>query len=183
MNNALKTIGQFVLDTIETIVVGLSIFVMVYLFLFQPTEVNGKSMEPTFQTGDRIYIEKVSYRFSNPERGDIVVFKAPPTHDDLEFVKRIIAIPGDKLEIKDGDIYVNDNKIEETYLYKDTDTFPMTFVLANNPLIIPEDKYFVMGDNRNHSSDSREWGLVDRSEIVGRAIFRWWPVNNMGVVK
>lgn len=169
------------MDIIETIVVALAIFVVVYLFLFQPHQVKGKSMYPSFDDGEYILTDKISYRIGIPKRGDVIVFKAP-TNEEVDYIKRIIGLPGDQVKIQNSGVFVNGTKIEEKYLGSDTITFAGAFLNEGAVVLVPENKYFVMGDNRNHSSDSREWGFVKKDEIIGKAFFRYWPFTRFGVI-
>jgi signal peptidase I len=186
MGGLLKIIGGFFLDIIETVVIALSVFLIVYLFVMQPHQVNGQSMHPNFENGEYLLTDKISYRFNQPDRGDIVVFKAPdaaqcPQGAGCDFIKRIIALPGDVVEVRDDLILVNNMLLEEPYLPGDTSTRPMAFTV-NGPITVPPNHYFVMGDNRPHSSDSRAWGPVPVSNIVGKVFFRYWPPSRVGTL-
>ncbi len=178
----LKMFWSFVLDFIETIVVSLAIFVLVYLFLFQPHQVDGQSMVPTFQNGEYILTDKVSYRLHAPSRGDVIVFHSPQD-EKVDFIKRIIGVPGDSVMVKGGYTYLNGNKLDEQYINDPGAVTQGKFLREGVAVEVPTGEYIVMGDNRLHSSDSREWGLVTAQEIVGRAFFRYWPPQVFGVVK
>lgn len=166
------------LNFMSTSVYFLVILVLAFLiikYVGQRTEVIGSSMEPTLMGSDNLIVDKISYRFKDPERFDIIVF---PYRDGsgLFYIKRVIALPGETIFINDrGDVYVDGEKIEENYIKeKATDAG-----LAAMPKKLGEDEYFVLGDNRNNSKDSRSWevGLVKRDEIIGRAIMRIWPLT------
>jgi signal peptidase I len=181
-----RVIGAFFLDIIETVVIALSIFLIIYLFIMQPHQVNGASMYPTYEDKEYLLTDKISYKTGEPERGDVVVFKAPPAAQcpegtGCDFIKRIIGLPGETVEIKDGTYYINGVKLSETYLPAWMPTRPGA-ATANGPLRIPEGQYFVSGDNRNHSSDSRSWGPVPKELIVGKVFFRYWPPNRVGMM-
>ncbi len=176
-----KKIATFFLDAIETVVIALAIFVVIYLFLIQPHQVKGNSMHPNFIDGEYILTDKISYRFRPPQRGDVVVFKAPKDHE-IDFIKRIIGLPGEVVKVSGGFIYVNDKQLPETYLPKDYVAKPGSFLTSDQNAIVPPGNYFVLGDNRSHSSDSREWGFVKKEEIIGRAWFRYWPISQLGFV-
>lgn len=183
MNKFVKSVSSFFLDLIETAVIGLSFFLIVYLFLMQPHQVNGKSMEPTFQTGDYLLTDKISYRTGDPKRGDIIVFHAPPaagcpTGTGCDFIKRVIAVPGETVSIRDGSIYVDNQKLSEEYLPEDFETLGGKYTASGSVLIGP-DEYFAVGDNRSHSSDSRVWGPVNKTGIVGKAFLRYWPISKL----
>jgi len=138
-------------------------------------------MEPNFHDGEYLLTDKVTYRLHEPERGDVVVFKAPPTYVD-EFIKRIIAIPGDQVSVKEGNVYVNGVALNETYLPESFQSFPGRFAAEGAVLTVPQDQFFVMGDNREHSLDSRNIGFIPKDKITGRAWLVYWPVNKAGVI-
>lgn len=177
----LRQLSAFVLDFIETIVVSLAIFAVVYLFLFQPHQVDGRSMEPNFHNGEYILTDKVSYRLHEPNRGDVVVFHSPQD-ERVDFIKRIVAIPGDTLEVRAGYTYLNGNKLEETYINDPGKVAPGKFIKEGQKVSVSSGEYVVMGDNRLHSSDSREWGYVPKANVVGRAFFRYWPPAVFGLL-
>jgi signal peptidase I len=173
-------IGLF-FDFLESIVVAASIFVVVYLFFVQPHEVKGSSMEPSFHNNEYILTDKISYRFKNPERGEVVIFKAP-NNPEVDYIKRIIALPGEKVKVEKGLVYVNDQKLDEVYLKDSTYLFPSSKMQEGVNVFVGNDELFVMGDNRPHSSDSREFGPIQKKSIVGRAFLRYWPINEIGLV-
>lgn len=177
----IKSAINFFFDFLETIVVALSVFVVIYLFIVQPHEVKGSSMEPSFQNNEYIITDKISYRFGLPQRGDVVIFKAP-VNPDVDYIKRIIGLPGDKVMVSSGKVKINGQSVDETYLASDTPLFPGGFMQDGVEIDVPEDHYFVMGDNRPHSSDSREFGPISKKLIIGRAIFRYWPIKQLGVI-
>lgn len=182
MFDAAKNLFGVFWDFIEAIVFALAIFVVVYLFLFQPNQVKGNSMYPTFKDGQFIFTDKISYRLGDPKRGDVVVFRSPK-NENIDFIKRIIAQPGETVKISEGKVYVNGQLLDETqYLASDVFTGPESFLSENQEIIIPEGMYFVMGDNRGHSSDSRDFGPVTPKEFVGKVFFRYWPVGDFGKI-
>lgn len=186
MKSVVKSVSSFFLDLVETIVIGLSLFLVVYLFLMQPHQVNGQSMVPTFESGEYVLTDKVSYRVGEPQRGDIVVFHAPeaancPMGTGCDFIKRIIAMPGETLELKDNAFYVNGEKLEEPYIPSDFETEPGAFT-RDRVIELNANEYFVSGDNRPYSSDSRSWGPISKQAIVGKAFFRYWPVDEIGFI-
>lgn len=158
--STIKEVGQ-------TLLVSFGIFLIVYIFLVQPHRVKGESMFPTFVDGELLLTEKVSYRFSQPKRGDVIVFEAPVGHN-IDFIKRIIGLPGEKVSVHDGSIFINGNKLNEPYLNVDTPG-DETRTLSSN-------EYFVMGDNRPSSSDSRVFGAITKDKIQGRVFFVYWPI-------
>lgn len=187
MSAMIKAIGAFFLDIIETVVIALSIFLILYLFIMQPHQVNGVSMDPTFHNGEYVMTDKLSYKFGSPSRGDVVVFRAPPAANcpegnGCDYIKRIIGLPGDTVEIKDNHIYINNIALEEPYIASTVHTYPGTYT-SHGPVIIPQNSYFCVGDNREHSSDSRAWGPVTFDHIVGKVFFRYWPPDRLGLIQ
>lgn len=170
-----------ILDALEPVVMAFAIFMMVYLFLFQPHKVDGRSMYPTFNDREYILTDKISYRKSSPQRGDVVVFHAPPPYDG-DFIKRIIGLPGETVMVRDGFVYINQEKLEEEYLPSNFSTTEKSFLREGVIYTVPEDYYIVFGDNRDNSSDSREWGPVSVKAIVGKAWFRYWPTDRIGKI-
>ena len=187
MKNILKQLGAFLLDIFETLVIALSIFLIVYLFLMQPHQVNGQSMIPNFESGDYVLTDKISYRLGEPQRGDVVVFHAPssahcPQGTGCDFIKRVVGLPGELIEIKNSQIFVNSESLGEVYIPDEFQTEAGSFT-KNKSVSLGDNQYFVVGDNRPHSSDSRVWGPIDKSMIVGKAFFRYWPPETMGVIE
>jgi len=177
----LRQLWAFFLDFLETIVVSLAIFAVVYLFLFQPHQVEGRSMMPNFHNGEYILTDKISYRIHEPKRGDVVVFHSPQDAR-VDFIKRIIGVPGDTVEVKQGHVYLNNQKLEEAFINDPGKVAQGRYLREGVVSEVPVGQYIVMGDNRLHSSDSREWGLVSAESIVGRAFFRYWPIPVFGVI-
>src|SRR3990172_11342770 len=182
----LKLIGGFFLDIIETVVIALSIFLIVYLFIMQPHQVNGNSMMPNFKDGEYLMTDKISYLRGQPKRGDVIVFHSPPEANcpsgtNCDFIKRVIGLPGETVEIRDSSIYIDGQKLDKPYLPADTVTISGQFT-STGLLTIPQNQYFVMGDNRSHSSDSRAWGFITKEEIVGKAFFRYFPFSRLGLL-
>lgn len=183
MLKVFRFIGNLFLDFIETLVMALSIFVVVYLFFFQPHQVRGSSMFDTFVDGEYLLTNKISYRLGQPQRGDIVIFKAP-VNQEYDYIKRIIALPGEQIILKNGRVYVNGDLLDESsYLKKNYPTQGGYFLKEKQEFQLQERTYFVMGDNRGHSSDSRDWGTVPEVNIVGKAWFRYWPPTRVGIVE
>jgi signal peptidase I len=139
-------------------------------------------MYPNFHDKEFLLTDKISYRSNSPQRGDVIVFHAPPPYDS-DFIKRIIGLPGDIVMIKDGIVYINGQKLNEEYIPKSFVTSEKAFLREGIPYPVPSDFYFVMGDNRSYSSDSREWGPINKSSIVGKAWLRYWPINEIGFIK
>lgn len=178
----LKLIIDFVMDILETVVFIGSFFIVVYLFIMQPNQVKGASMEPTFYSGDYIMTLKIAYKIKPIERGDVIVFKSPK-NPDIEYIKRIIALPGDTIMIKDGQVYVNQRLINEPYISAATTLWESGFLSEGKEITIPENYLFVMGDNRPRSSDSREFGPIPISSIIGYVFYRYFPPKTTGLIK
>ncbi len=176
-----QNLGGYMVEFIETIVVFGAIFASIYLFVAQFHKVSGNSMIPTMQNGDYLITEKISYRFRDPKYGEIVVLKNP-RDESQDFIKRIIAVPGDTIQISNNKIYINNRPLEEKYLPAETKSPAGAFVNEGATIKAAGNQYFVVGDNREHSSDSREWGPVTKEEIVGRAFFRYFPVQAIGLL-
>lgn len=177
----LKNFLLFFADIFETIIVALAVFLLVYFFLIQPHRVQGDSMLPNFKHGELILTDKISYRIRTPSRGDVIVFKAPQD-SGKDFIKRIVALPGETIELIAGQIYINGQAIKEPYLTTTTLTLPGSYLREGGKVTVPNGEFFVLGDNRNHSSDSREWGTVKKSDIIGRAFIIYWPPPSFALV-
>ena len=160
-------------EIIETIVLTVLMFVIINLAV-QNYDVDGPSMEPTLHNQERIMVDKVSYWFHQPSRGDVIVFIAPP-NPSLNYVKRIVGIPGDVITVQGTTIIVNGVKLNEFYVDPKMQGNPNNVAISNKK--VPPDQYFVLGDDRKNSSDSREWGFVPRKNIVGRASLIYWPLG------
>ena len=164
------------------VVFAVSIFLFIYLLVLQPHKIKGESMEPNFHDGEFLLTDKVTYRFGEPKRGDVIVFKAPPDYND-EFIKRVIGVPGDEVRVQEGKIYVNGQELKEDYIPESTTTKSSRFATEGKALVVPEDSLFVLGDNRDHSLDSRSFGFIEDQFISGRAWLVYWPVAIAGVVE
>jgi len=180
-------LGSFILEFVQSIVLAASVFVILYLFVAQPNEVKGSSMMANFVDGEYLLTDKISYRMSNPQRGDVVVFKAPPSEpcseDECEYIKRIIGLPGDRVLVMEGHVYVNDQILPEDFLPVGIDTQPGAYSLEGVEKIVPEGYYLCFGDNRPHSRDGREFGPVIKDSIVGKAFFKYWPLKSLGLIE
>lgn len=186
MKTSIEKVGSTFLDLIETMAISFSIFLVIYLFFLQPHQVNGQSMVPNFQSGEHVLTDKVTYKMRDPQRGEIVVFHAPPEANCAEgtgcdFIKRIIGVPGDSIEVKDNAIWINGNKLPEPYIPSDFAIMPGG-ATKNKTIVLEANEFFVCGDNRPYSSDSRVWGPITKDEIIGRVFFRYWPPSATGVI-
>jgi signal peptidase I len=175
----MQVIGS-IFEFIKTVAIIILIAFFVRFFLFQPFVVEGSSMEPNFHNGEYLLVNKLSYRLTQPHRGDVIVFH-PPTAPSVNYIKRIIALPGETVEIRGGEIFVNQAKVDEPYI-PTGQTLVRNSQAANLKATLNENEYFVLGDNRDHSSDSREWGNVPRENIVGKAWVVIFPIKNFGLV-
>ena len=163
----------FVIDIVEGLAYAvIVVLVIIRPFIVQVSVVPSPSMEPTLMVKDRLIVNKFIYRFTTPHRGDIVIFKSP-FKDGKDYVKRCIGIPGDTLRIVDGDVYINNKLLIVPGTNIQFDTFNFS------QITIPEEHYFVMGDNRANSYDSRFWGLVPKKDIIGQALITFWPITRM----
>lgn len=182
-NSLWHKVSYVFLDLVQTVVMALAVFVVVYLFLFQPNQVKGHSMVPTLEDGEYLLTDKLTYRWvRDPERGDIVVFQAPE-NEDFDFIKRIIGVPGDQISITNGVVSVNGEQLTEDYLPPLLNTNAGAFLKEGQTYVVPEGGFIVFGDNRRFSSDSREWGPVPEDHLIGRAWFRYWPPAKIGTIE
>jgi signal peptidase I len=166
-------IGLWIRDLLISAVAS----VLIITFLYQPVRVEGTSMLPRLEDRDRLFINKFVYHVTAIERGDVVVFRYP-RDPEKSYIKRVIALPGDRVRIDRGQVWLNGKRLNESYVpeeYRDTKSVA--------EMVVPEDSYFMMGDHRSISSDSREFGPVDRSLIYGKAVFVYWPTRDAGVVR
>lgn len=177
INRDRKTIPEKgpVREIIESVAVAVVLALIIRVFLFQFFVIPSGSMEPTLTEGDMIVANKIIYRFSEPKRGDIIVFKYP-LNPDRDFVKRLIGLPGEKVQIKNSTLYINDKVVAQPYL-------PKGLVYPDyGPVTVQKDKYFMMGDNRNNSLDSRVWGEMPEENIIGKASLIYWPVKRIRIL-
>lgn len=173
------TFKDHLIEFFQTLIVFFAIGSIIYGFIAQPHKVSGLSMYPNFNDGDYIITDKLTPKFHEYSKGEIIVFKKKDRHDD--FIKRIIGLPGDKIRVSDGKVYINNQALVEPYLKNGPYTSAGLFAEENQEVIVPENSYFVLGDNRNVSSDSREWGFVERDEIKGEVVLRYWPKYSIGI--
>lgn len=171
--------GSWIGELGRTVALSIILALGIRTFIAEARWIPSESMVPTLKINDKLIVDKLSYRFTAPQRGDIVVFsptdnikKNDPTLKDA-FIKRVIGLPGDKVEVKGGRVYINDQPQREDYI-KEAPVYQFDAV------IVPPDSYLVLGDNRNNSYDSHFWGFVPRDNIIGRAIVRFWPPDRIG---
>ncbi len=163
---------RFLKDVLETLVLSVVLFVTINVVSAR-IRVDGESMEPTLLSGEYVIVNRLSYRFAAPKRGDIIVFHPPPDPSE-EYVKRVIGLPGDEVEIKNNGVYINGQRLEESYIKVAT--------THDNTWRVPAGQLFVLGDNRTNSSDSRDWGNVPMAYVVGKAILVYWPPPDWGFI-
>ena len=169
--------GNGVRSWLRDTAVSILVSAFIIVFLYQPVRVEGTSMLPMLEDQDRLFINKMAYRVGEIRRGDVVVFQYPRDHQK-SYIKRVIALPGDDLRIDHGRVYVNGERVEERYV-------PSRYTDDRSQAeeVVPPDQYFVMGDHRSISSDSRDFGPVERGLIYGKAAFVYWPIDQAGVVR
>ena len=170
-----KTGGVFL--WLRDLLVSAAVSVLIITFLYQPVRVEGTSMLPRLEDRDRLFINKFVYHIESIQRGDVVVFHYP-LDPEKSYIKRVIALPGDRLRIDHGQVWLNGNLLPEGYVpekYRDRRSMA--------EMIVPDDTYFMMGDHRSISSDSREFGPVERELVYGKAVFVYWPAKDAGVVR
>ena len=177
--------GRTILEYVVLAVVAVAVALLIQAFLVKPYRIPTASMEDTLLIGDRVLVDRISWRFSQPERGDIVVFHAPVVGPVL--IKRIIGLPGDEISLNGGSVYINGRRLDEPYVRR-VDGLPEPSEPFSNglpwslqePYTVPSGSYFVMGDNRTDSGDSREFGPIKREQFVGRAFGKYWPPGRIG---
>ncbi len=169
------------LELLETLLLTLILFVAIQMFVAQPYQVEQQSMENTLMPNQYVLVDKVTPRFADYQRGDVVVFTPPPgfARDaaGTPFIKRVIGVPGDKVAIRDGHVFVNGVELIEPYVYEGQ---PTVATGRYEDLTVPADKLFVLGDHREASEDSRTFGPIARSSVIGRAFLRYWPLSDFG---
>jgi signal peptidase I len=168
-------------ENIQILLLALGLAFLIRTFVAEPRYIPSESMLPTLEIGDRLIVEKLSYYSHPPHRGDIVVFAPPPQlqeqgyQEDQAFIKRVIGLPGDSISVQNGRVFVNQQLLTETYIAE----APNYSMLS---MVVPPDRLFMMGDNRNNSNDSHVWGFLPKANIVGHACFRFWPLERFGKI-
>ena len=170
----MKKIPSLIWELFEVVLIAFLPLFIISQFIARPFIVQGASMEPNFQDGNYLIIDMVSYKFNDPERGDAVVFRYPGNRS-LFYIKRVIGLPGDHVALRNGDVFVNNKIIEEKYSSLDIDS--LAFNQTN--FFLTKNQFFVMGDNRMMSFDSRSWGPLERSDIIGSVRLRLWPLSDL----
>jgi len=170
-----RRIVRFLREVLETVLPAILIALLINVFVGQATRVEGQSMEPNLHTDQRLVVEKMSYRFHGPQRFDIVVLRLPSQGEEL-LIKRIVGLPGETVEIRNGHIYVDAQVLDEPFAIGDTRPGRQSSV------VVPPLHVYVLGDNRNHSNDSRNFGPVPIENIIGRAWLSYWPLEDAGLL-
>lgn len=171
---------NFLFELAKVVIISLVIIIPIRYYVIQPFYVKGASMEPSFYDHEYLIIDEISYRFNNPERGDVVVFRYPRNPQEF-FIKRVIGMPGEKVQIKDGVVYIFNEEypngfiLDEPYLEPGTKTFGM----SDDVVYVGKSDYYVLGDNRNASKDSRSFGAVNKSFFIGKVLLRGWPLDRV----
>jgi signal peptidase I len=179
----LKNFFQFVFELIKIVTISLIIIIPIRHFIIQPFYVKGASMEPNFHDREYLIVDEISYQINAPKRGDIIVFRYPRDPQEF-FIKRIIGLPGEKVQIQDGMTFIYNKEnpngvgLQEAYLAPNTKTYGIS---DNDIVTLGENEYYVMGDNRNSSKDSRSFGPVSRSFIIGKVLLRGWPFDKIAL--
>lgn len=177
----LSGLGSFIFESVEAIVIALALSVVLYLFLFTPHEVVGRSMYPTYKNGEYLIANKIIYQMSDPEQGDVVIFKHSPTQD---YIKRIVAMPGDTVSLRDGKLLVNGDFLNESDYLEDTVyTSGGGFLGDGGSYEVKNGEVFVSGDNRPHSADSRAFGPVDFEDIKGKVWVVYFPFDQARIIR
>lgn len=172
-----------ILEFFKIVIISLVIILPIRYFIIQPFYVKGASMEPTFHDHQYLIIDEIGYRFNEPKRGDIVVFRYPQNPQEY-FIKRVIGLPGERVEVRDGSVYVYNDKYPEGFVLDESAYLAdniKTYDLSEEIVTLRDSEYFVLGDNRNASKDSRSFGPVNKSFLTGRVMFRGWPFNQITV--
>jgi len=181
ISSAFASIGKFLVSFLETVVVALVISIVLYIFVMTPHEVIGNSMHPTYKNGEYLMANRISYRIGEPQRGDVVIFRYSETQD---FIKRVIGLPGDTVMLKDGELYINDKRLDESdYLSSTVYTNGGEYLKEGESKTLSEGEYFVCGDNRPHSSDSRVFGPIEEDAIKGKAWIVYFPFSEFRIVQ
>lgn len=177
----MKKVLIFIWEVVKIVVISLAIIIPIRYYLIQPFFVRGASMEPNFDSGQYLVINEIGYRFEDPARGQVIVFKYPVDPSQY-YIKRIIGLPNEVIEIKDGQVLIYNQEFPEGQILDESNYLPQDKITPGIiHLKLEEDEYFVLGDNRGASSDSRQWGVLPRDNIIGRVWLRAWPFETAKV--
>ena len=164
---------NFLVDVLETLILSVVLFVGINAISAR-IRVDGDSMEPSLHNGEFVVVNRLGYRFGMPQHGDVIVFHFP-RDPEQEYIKRVIGLPGDQIRVADGKVYLNDQPLDEPYIYARP--------AYTGSWVVPDNQIFVLGDNRNASSDSHNWGMVPLEYVIGKAIFIYWPIQELGPIQ
>jgi signal peptidase I len=177
------SVGSFLWDLVKVVLVAFGIMIVFRFFVAEPFVVSGKSMEPNFHDNEYLIINKVGYRIGEPQRGDAIVFHYPKERSQY-FIKRIVGLPGEKVKVEDGRVLIYNEEYPQGRVLNEPYTASQNVTFGPNEVIsLGSEEYFVLGDNRLQSSDSRVWGILPKKDIVGKAFVRIFPFNELGVIK
>lgn len=168
-----RSIGRLLLDILETALLSVLLFLAINAISAR-IRIESISMQPTLYEGDFVMVNKLAYKIGSPERGDVIIFHYPPDPDREPYIKRVIGLPGDNVQVQNGTVYINDEPVQEPYI-----SAPPAYT---GEWTIPEDTVFVLGDNRNHSSDSHNWGTVPIENVIGKALVVYLPVAHWQIL-
>lgn len=168
--------NSFILELVKIVIIAAVIVIPIRYFLFQPFFVRGESMDPNFENGDYLIIDEISYRFKNVQRGEVIVFKYP-LNPSQRFIKRVIGLPGETVEVKQGKVIIYND--QGTYILDEEEYLSDLSTSGDMTIVLGEEEYFVLGDNREFSFDSRRFGPLPEDNIIGRVFLRAWPINSL----
>lgn len=184
-NKNQSTLGKFIIELVEMIAIAFVVVIPVRYFLFQPFYVKGASMEPSFHNNDYLVVDEISYRFGEPKRGDIIVFKYPKDQR-MNLIKRIIGLPGETIKISNGKITIYNKDSEEGILLKESYLSEKTLTCSfgdESEIKLRDDEFYGLGDNRENSEDSRIFGPIKKDLIIGKVLLRGWPPYRIGIME
>jgi len=173
---------DFIWEIAKIVIISLAIIIPIRYFLIQPFFVQGASMEPNFEDGDYLIVDEISYRFEAPQRGDVIIFRYPLDQSEF-FIKRVIGLPGETIKIQDGRVFVYNQENPQGMILNESQYLPDAYTAGDMEVTLNPGEYFVLGDNRGSSSDSRRWGVLPRGLIIGKAWIRAWPVSRIKLIE
>jgi len=178
----MKKIFDFIFETLKITFLAVAIVLPIRFFIFQPFIVSGGSMYPNFENSDYLIVDEISYKIKDPQRGEVIVFRAP-NQPSSRYIKRIIGLPGEIVEVSKGTVVIFDQGGEKKTINETAYLPDLLMTPGQVKILLGEDEYFVLGDNRMLSSDSRSWGALPRKNIIGRALLRAWPVDELSIIR
>ena len=180
--SSLRKVGQYVWEIVKIVVISLIIIIPIRLYVIQPFIVEGDSMMPNFHDGEYLIVDEISYRFNSPQRGDVVIFH-PPSDPKNYFIKRIIGLPGETVELREGKIYIYNSEYPDGIRLNEANYLTQSSINEESLVELADDQYYVVGDNRDNSLDSRRIGPITSASIKGRAFFRAFPFNSINLLR